>query len=212
MNKIAKRYNRYSYVYDFFELLPEKLIFAKHRKRIIPLLNGKILEVGVGTGKNLPYYNNEADVTAIDFSPKMLNRAKFKLKKLGKKNITLREANVEQLPFSDNTFDFVVATCVFCSVPNPIQGFNEIKRVLKGNGKAIFLEHVRSENKIIGKLQDILNPLSVGIFGFNVNRRTKENITRSDLSLIQDEKINHEDILRLFKCKKDEYINKKALK
>ena len=115
MNTIVKRYNRYSYFYDLVEWLPERLVFAKYRQALIPRLNGNILEVGVGTGKNLSNYNNEARVTAIDFSPKMIARAGKKLKQLDRKNIVLKQADVEQLPFENNLFDTVVSPFVFCS-------------------------------------------------------------------------------------------------
>ena len=201
-DKIKRRYNRYSYLYDLFESLPEKLFFAKYRKEIIPKLRGKVLEIGVGTGKNLPYYSGATEVTAVDFSDKMLNKAKEKLKRLNKNNIKFQLADVQNLPFSDNSFDFVVATFVFCSVPDPIKGFSEVKRVLKDSGQAIFLEHVKSKNKLRGKLQEISNPLTVGLFGFNINRETQKNIVRGGLNITQDKHLAMDDIIRVFECKK----------
>lgn len=201
-SKIKKRYDRYAFFYDLLEFFPEKFFFAKYRKMIIPTLKGSILEIGVGTGKNLPYYLDKAEVTAIDFSEKMLGKARNKLKQLNKENITLQVADVQTLPFPDNSFDFVVATFVFCSVPDPIKGFNEIKRVLKKDGKAIFLEHVKSKNKIKGRIQELLNPLTVGVFGFNINRETWSNITKGGLKIIKDDNLAMDDVIRLFECEK----------
>jgi len=202
MKTIAKRYDREARLYDLYEWLPEKLVFQKHRKRIFPELSGKILEVGVGTGNSLEYYTDKADVTGIDFSPKMLAQAQKKLNKLGKQNIKLMEGDIENLPFQDNTFDIVVTACVFCSVPNPIRGFKEVARVLKPNGKAVFLEHVKSNNWLIAFMQNLMNPLSVRIFGFNMNRDTRNNIEKGSLAVQKDKHLALGDIVRLFVCSK----------
>lgn len=206
MNKIQKRYNRFSCFYDFYDFLPEKIFFAKYRQKIIPKLKGRVLEIGVGTGRNLPYYSKEAEVIGLDFSPKMLVRAGRRLKKLNQNNIVLEKGDAERLSFSANTFDFVVATFVFCSVPDPVAGFREAKRVLKTNGQAIFLEHVRSENKLISRFQDIFNPFSVNIFGFNLNRKTRENIEEAGLKIFEDRRLGGNDVLRLFICHKQASI------
>lgn len=199
---IKKCYDRYSYFYDLFEFLPEKLFFKKLRKKIILSLRGRVLEIGVGTGKNLPYYSDSAQVTAIDFSEKMIEHAKNKLKKLDKQNIALQVADTQALPFEDNSFDYVIATFVFCSVPDPVKGFEEVGRVLKHSGRAIFLEHVRSEGKLRSKLHDLFNPITVGLFGFNINRKTWDNIYKGKLKIIKDKKLAMNDVFRLFVCKK----------
>jgi len=200
--KIQSRYNRYSYFYDFLEAFPEKLFFDKLRKKIIPGLSGNILEIGVGTGKNLKYYSNSARVTAIDFSEKMIGHAGRKLKKLNKNNISLIKADAQNLPYLDNSFDIVVSTFVFCSVPDPVLGFKEANRVLKKNGRAIFFEHVKSMNKVKGALQDFFNPITVNIFGFNINRKTWINIKKGGFTIANDDKVMMNDVLRIFTCKK----------
>jgi len=200
--KIKKRYDRFSYLYDFLETIFENRLFNKWRKSIITELEGNILEIGVGTGKNLPFYTNRARVTAIDFSPKMLIRAKKKLKKLGKTNIKLIEMDVEDLKFSSNAFDYVITTFVWCSVPNPIKGLKEVKRVLKPGEKAIFLEHVLSKNKLIALWEHIHNPITKLLFGFNVNRNTLNNIEKAGFRVIEDRKIALYDVFRIFKLKK----------
>ena len=200
--KIKERYDRYARFYDWFEYLPEKFLFAKYRELIIPALRGNILEIGVGTGKNLPYYSGQTEVVAIDFSKKMLKRAEARLRKLDKTNIELKLADAEELPFSDNSFDIVISTFTFCSVPDPVQGFKEVNRVLRPGGQAVFFEHVRSGGGSRGRLQDILNPLMVGLFGFNINRKTGENIRLSGLRVVSDKRLAMGDVLRLFTCTK----------
>ena len=156
--KIKKRYDRISKVYDWLEQPMEWMMFEKWRQEVSESLKGKVLEIGVGTGKNIPYYPEGAEVTAIDFSGKMLARAKKKAEKTGK-TVELLHMDAQDMDFADNTFDVVFTTCVFCSVPDPVQGLKEIRRVLKPGGEAIMIEHVRSEKKILGKLMDLLNPI-----------------------------------------------------
>lgn len=115
-NKIKKRYNRVAGLYDIMET-PMEGIFSKWRKQMLKDTSGKTLEIGIGTGNNIPYYSENVDLTGIDFSEKMISKAKEKVS--GSKNIQLLEMDVQQMQFDDNTFDTVVTSCVFCSVPDP---------------------------------------------------------------------------------------------
>ena len=103
--KTIKKYNRNARFYDSFSKKSEKRWFSKWRKQFLPRLKGKILEVGIGTGKSMKDYNDKAKVIGIDFSKEMLKKAKEKLTKLHKKNITLKQMDVENLKFKDNSFD-----------------------------------------------------------------------------------------------------------
>lgn len=186
-----ERYNRTSKFYD----LMDRIIREDLRKKVLSYANGKVLEVGVGTGKNLKYYPVGCDVTGIDLSPGMLQRARVRAVKLNLP-VQLLEMDAQNLEFPDDTFDTVVATCVFCSVPDPIKGLSEIKRVCKPQGKVILLEHVRSENPFLGKMMDILDPLTVRLIGPHINRRTVENIRKVGLKIkrVEDQ---HLKILKL---------------
>lgn len=90
------------------------------------------------------------------------------------------------MDFPDNTFDVIVSTCVFCSVPDPVMGLKEIRRVIKPEGKIVMLEHMRSENPLVGKALDMVNPLTVRIMGANVNRKSIENIKKAGLKVEQE--------------------------
>ncbi|MGO1712446.1 MAG: class I SAM-dependent methyltransferase [Senegalia sp. (in: firmicutes)] len=176
--KIKKRYNRISKIYDLMERPMENMSMGEWREELIKRIEGKnVLEVGVGTGKNLSYYPDNLNVTAIDFSPNMLEKARARVK--NKKNIKLIEMDAQKMDFADNTFDTVVTSCVFCSVPDPIKGLKEIRRVCKDDGKVIMLEHMRSENEIVGKFMDIINFIPLNIWGANINRRTIENLKKA---------------------------------
>lgn len=199
--KIQRRYNRFASIYDWVESPIEKYLFSHLRKEIFKDLKGKVLEIGVGTGKNLQYYNfNKVDYTGIDFSKKMLAKAK-------KKNFPkakLLEMDAQELNFKDNTFDYIITSFVLCSIPDPVKALREMKRVLKMEGKIIMLEHVRSKNKPIALWQDIHNPITKYFFGFNMNRKTKENIINAGLIMTKDQSLALGDVLRLFEARKGE--------
>lgn len=178
------RYQRISGWYDWMSLPLERKLLP-WRKRIWELARGpKILEVGVGTGRNLPLIPRDVSVTGIDLTPGMLEKAVHRAAELGLK-IDLLIGDVQKLDFDDASFDNVVATCVFCSVPDPIQGLREIKRVLKPDGRIFLLEHMRSSNPVIGKILDLLNPIAVRMMGANINRETMENIRIAGLQVLE---------------------------
>jgi len=117
-------------------------------------LKGKVLEIGFGRGKSLDYYFDKCEIFFLEKSDKKIQKAKKNSQ--GKhKNIKFFKGKAESLPFGDNFFDAVVVSFVLCSVNSLETAIGEIERVLKSKGKLILLEHVRSENKVIGKLQDI---------------------------------------------------------
>jgi len=119
-----------------------------------------VLEVGVGTGKNMPYYPAGIRVTAVDLSGQMLSRARRRAPHL-RLPVPLVQTDVQALAFPDAAFDTAVATFVFCSVPDPVRGLREVARVVRLGGLVVLLEHVRAEGPILGRLMDLLDPLIV---------------------------------------------------
>jgi len=152
---------------------------AHWRKELLRDTAGEVLEIGVGTWKNLPHYPQVASLTGIDFSPKMVNLARGRITELGVTNARVLLMDAQKLKFPENSFDTVVTSCVFCSVPDPVQGLKEIRRVCKEGGKVLMLEHVRSEKPYIGPLMDMLNPIPVHLYGANINRRTALNLRKA---------------------------------
>lgn len=167
---VRRRYNRNALVYDSMD----RMISDEWRHKVIGAAGGRVLEVGVGTGKNLPLYDPAvtAELTAIDLSPGMLARAREKSCKVP---LTLLEMDAQHMSFPDASFDTVVATCVFCTVPDPVQGLREVRRVCKPGGRVLLLEHVRIDRPVIGTLMDLVDPLAAWIIGTHINRRTVEN-------------------------------------
>ena len=197
------RYQRIAPLYDTMEILAERR-YAQWRPRLWSLVQGqKVLEVGVGTGKNLPYYPARAAIIAIDLTPGMLDRAKARASELDL-NVHLQQGDVQNLNFPDKSFDTVVATFVFCSVPDPVLGLNEIARVLKPNGRLLLMEHMRSANAVLGRVMDLLDPITVRLMGPHINRRTIENVRQSPLRIASVEDMGLGGIFKLIVARRAE--------
>jgi ubiquinone/menaquinone biosynthesis C-methylase UbiE len=183
-------------MYDRMEALSERR-FRPWRQRLWSLAQGpRILEVGVGTGKNMPFWPRAVEMTAIDLTPGMLGKAQQRGAEL-KIKADLRLGDVQALEFPDASFDTAVATFVFCSVPDPVLGLRELKRVVKPGGQVILMEHMRLPNAFIGKMMDVLNPLVVRVMGANINRRTVENVQAAGWSTEQVENLSKRGIIKL---------------
>lgn len=170
---VASKYNRIAPVYELIDLPLELSVFRRWRRDALSGLNGKVLEVGIGTGKNLKYYPNHCSVVGIDYSEKMLEKARKKA--AGMKNVTLLLMDAEHLEFPDNSFDYIVTTFVLSSVPDPVRALSEMRRVLKPSGELIALEYVHSRNRALALLENLINPVVCSLTGDNINRKTIEN-------------------------------------
>ena len=180
--RVQSRYDRNAALYDLTEA-PMELAFGRLRRQLWAEVKGEaVLEIGVGTGKNLPYHPKGARVMAVDLSPQMLRRAAGRARRLGW-DVDLVLADAQRLPFRDGAFDAAVATFVFCSVPDPIAGLGEMRRVVREEGRIHLLEHVRARTRVIGRVMDLLNPLAVRLTGANINRDTVSNVTKAGISL-----------------------------
>jgi ubiquinone/menaquinone biosynthesis C-methylase UbiE len=194
--KIRGKYDRISPFYDLMELLLERVVFSRWRKKVFDAFDGeRILEVGVGTGRNFEFYPVGKPITAIDFSKGMLSRARKKAESKGVK-VDLVDMDVQDIHFGDQSFDTIFGTFVFCSVPDPIKGLREIKRVCKRGGNVILLEHVRPKSTLLGRIFDLLNSITVKVMGVNINRNTVENIQSAGLN-VQEEKNLFRDVVKL---------------
>jgi ubiquinone/menaquinone biosynthesis C-methylase UbiE len=199
--KTSIKYLRISRFYDFYEYPIERFLFKKLRTEVISFAKKKTLEVGVGTGKNLPYYKSEIELTAIDFSSGMLGIAQHKYGKTKLKKLTFLEMDVQNLSFKDNTFDTIISTFVFCTVPDPISGLKELRHVLKPSGKAVFLEHMKSNSKFINIPLFFMDLFTRIILGTSMLRKTQENIEFAGFTI---ELVNNKafDILRMIIARK----------
>ena len=178
---IQHRYDRIAPFYDTAERLME-LRFQPWRRSLLAALKGHtVLEVGVGTGKNLPYYPAGIALTGIDISSGMLEHAERKAKQLGL-TASLVQADAQALPFPDHSFEAAVATFVLCSVPNPSQALREIQRVVVPGGQILLLEHVLSKRWLLSKLMRLLSPLTMRIWGASLARDTEHLVREAGFS------------------------------
>lgn len=179
---VTARYDRIARFYDLFDKPMDLMGVRNRRTRLLQQAHGRTLEVGVGTGRNLGLYSDGVDLTGIDVSENMLARAK-RVAATVDIDATLEIADVHELPYADGSFDTVVATCVFCSVADPIAGLTEVERVVHPDGQVLLLEHVRPRNSILGWLADRLAPAVSRLIGPDINRRTEDNVVAAGLEI-----------------------------
>jgi ubiquinone/menaquinone biosynthesis C-methylase UbiE len=172
-----------AWFYDIYDAPMELMGTRRRRRALVGTATGTVIEVGVGTGKNLPHYPAAAQVTGVDVSTRMLERARRRARSLPVPPV-LVEADAQDLPFDDDAFDTALGTCVFCSVADPVQGLRELGRVVRPDGRILLLEHVRPTNSFLGRLADLLSTVTRRVFGFRTNRRTEENVAAAGLEIV----------------------------
>ena len=171
---IKRRYDRVAPFYDAMEWFAERFRFSKWRPDVWEAVEGEtVLEVGVGTGKNFAYYPDGREYTALDISPKMLERARRRAGELDV-DVKLVEGDAQALPFDDDSFESAVTTFVFCSVPDPVQGLRELRRVVEPGGQLVMLEHVLSKKRLLRTLMKWFDVLPYRIWGAHIDRETVE--------------------------------------
>ena len=172
--------------YDRVMAGPEKAALGRHRAALITRATGSVLEIGGGTGANLPFYGEGIEELVItEPEEPMAHRLE---RKLAGCSLPIRVvgARAEELPFEEGSFDFVVSTLVLCTVDDQARALGEIHRVLKPGGQLIFLEHVRSEDPRLSRWQDRLHGVQVRVGrGCHCNRRTLENIERASFTIAE---------------------------
>lgn len=138
----------------------ERVLFEGGREWVCSRARGKTLELAIGTGRNLPLYDGDVELTGVELSPQMLAQARTRAEGIGRP-VDLREGDVQDLEFADESFDTVVCTLGFCTIPDSKRGLAEAWRVLVPGGSLHLLEHVRSPSLPVKTAQTLLNPLSV---------------------------------------------------
>src|SRR5262249_13683205 len=181
-HEISEKYDRFARWYDVVEVVPDLLGVRKLRQGLLARASGTVLEVAVGTGRNLHYYPASRRIVAVDVSREMLNLARQRVLKLSM-NVSFSLADAEALPFPGKTFDTVVSSLTTCTFPNPVAALQEMARVCRTNGKIPLLEHGRSDQEWLGRWQDRREDSFARQLGCHWNREPLDLVRKADLKM-----------------------------
>lgn len=195
--------HKYAWIARFYDLLDFPFEHARYR-HIRPVVfdavpdASRLLDCGVGTGRNIPYYPPNARVTGIDQCPQMLARARARAGKHGRE-ITFVEADVTDLPFEDDHFEAAAATFLFCVLPDALQpqALREMARVVKPGGKIVLLEYSLSLKPFQRFLMRLWAPWVRFAYGASFDRRTRDHITAAGLALDEARFVHSDTVLLL---------------
>ncbi len=197
--QVKRAYALYSPIYD----LLFDWIFHPGRVAAVKLLDiqpdERILEVGIGTGLNLPLYPPRCRLIGIDLSDKMLEKAQAKIEELSLDNVTLKVMDAAAMAFGDNEFDRALATYVISAVPDPLGVLREMRRVVKPGGTIVILNHFRSASRLAGALEDLVSPLCTRL-GWKSNLPLEPLLNQVGLTPDLTTKVNLFNGWRLLKC------------
>ena len=199
---VARVYEKLANVYDltFGPTLHPGRLQARDRMGVKP--GDRILEVGVGTGINIALYPRNCHITGIDLSTPMLEKAHERVSRDGLSNVRLFEMDAAKLTFPDASFDIVYAPYLVSVVPDPVQVAREMRRVCRPGGKIIILNHFRSANPILSRMERAISPFTVHI-GFKADLDLPGFLAQAELAPISVEKVNVPRIWSLVTCIKD---------
>ena len=185
--EIGQKYRDFASNYDTWEGILEWAIVGRLRRGLLCEAQGNMLDVGIGTGKNLRYYSDECDLTGIDYTPAMLEVARKRAKNLGRR-IVLKRGDAQRLPFKAGSFDTVVDTLCLCTYPNPVKALQEMKRVCKRDGQILLLEHGESSNGFLRRLQQRMKKKQLERLGCHVDRDIVGLVRKAGLKILSVER------------------------
>jgi len=187
VNKVSliRKFNKQAAMY---ERNSRQRYIGKWRQRLLQDVSGQVLEVAVGAGANLPFYRpDKVELTAVDFSPEMLSRARQFAAELGIR-ATFLERDIETLELPERSFDCVVSTLSLCGYENPLEVLRRMNRWAKPGGRIYLLEHGVSSNRLVGFAQHLANPAARRISGCHFNRDILRIVKDSPLKVLQSER------------------------
>jgi ubiquinone/menaquinone biosynthesis C-methylase UbiE len=196
-----KTYDRIARFYDFLDLPFESGRYRPLRRKLFDGVEGTLLDAGVGTGRNFPFYPNGSKVEGIDLSPAMLERARKRRDALGT-TVELREMNVMEMEFEDDSFDAVISTFLFCVLDNKHQlaALQELNRVCRPGGTIRILEYAYSENPLRRIIMKIWSPWVRFAYGGEFDRNTEQYLEAAGLDLIEKVFL-YKDIIKLLEVR-----------
>lgn len=202
VDRVRRLYDESAAGYDRKIRIPERLLFADGRQWAARLATGRTLEVAVGTGRNLAFYDADVVLSAVDLSERMLELARQRAASLGR-DVELAVADAQSLPFADAQFDSVVATLALCSIPDDRVAVAEMTRVLKPGGRLVLLDHVRSPLAPVRAVQRLLEPLFLRLEADHLLREPELRVREARLRLEHCERSKLGLVLRVVATKPD---------
>lgn len=181
---VREHYDKTAARYDRKIRCAELALFAGGRSWAAGRASGRVLEVAVGSGRNLPYYAPGVHVTGVDLSPRMVELARARAAGLGV-IVDLRVGDAQRLEFPDEAFNTVVATLALCSIPDDAAAIGEMVRVLRPGGRLLLLEHVRSPLRIVRAVQRLLEPAFLRLEGDHLLRDPERGVAAAGLSITE---------------------------
>jgi ubiquinone/menaquinone biosynthesis C-methylase UbiE len=194
--KVLRAWEKNAPTYDKQIAFLERIWFAGGREWIATRAHGRVLEVAIGTGLNLPYYPADASLTGIELSPAMLAIAQQRAADLGR-HVDLHHGNAESLPFDTGSFDTVVCALSLCTIPDPAAAIGEMRRVLMPGGHLLLLDHIGSFWPPIHAAQWLLERLTIRAAGEHFTRRQLPLVTAADFEIIESERLKAGTIERI---------------
>lgn len=194
---VQHRYDRIAPIYDVVESVMELQARRFRQKQWSRVGPGRVLELGAGTGKNLRFYPENRDVVATDISAQMLERARRKAHSGAR--VRFEHADAQALPYPDASFEVVVATFLFCSVPDPVKGLSEARRVLVPGGQLLLVEHVLTHIPVLRSLMRFFDPVPAKLWGAHIARDTVANVRRAGFINVTDTNLSL-DIVKLIEA------------
>src|SRR5437870_7757583 len=180
--RVLRLYEKEAHKYDREMNFFDRLLFAGAREWVCAQATGEVLEIGVGTGRNLPHYRDDVPLIGVELSPAMLEIARARARELGRE-VELRVGNAQALDFPDESFDTVVCTLALCTIPDDRAAVAEVRRVLRPGGRFLLLEHVRSPVLAVRIGQRLLDPLFVRVEGDHLLREPLNHLRAEGLEI-----------------------------
>jgi len=172
----------------------DRILFTETREWVCSQASGEVLEIAIGTARNLPFYPADVRLTGVELSPAMIDLARKRAEELGRE-VDLRLGDAEALEFADESFDTVVCTYSLCTIPDDRAAVREAKRVLRPGGKFVLAEHVRSPVGVVRAIERLIEPLAIRFGGDHLTREplehleaegfTVEAVERSKLGIVE---------------------------
>jgi ubiquinone/menaquinone biosynthesis C-methylase UbiE len=178
----------------------ERVWFTGGRQWLGQRAHGRVLEVAIGTGRNLPFYPHEASLTGIELSPAMLDHARQRASELGRR-VELIEGDAQALPFADNSFDTVVCALSLCSIPDPAVAIGEMKRVLVPGGRLLLLDHIGSTWPPIYVAQWLLGQITRRVAGEHFTRRQLPLVKSAGFQIAETQRLKAGSVERIHAVK-----------